>query len=146
MRYEKSLKEVLGEEEAKKYTRLALLGVARNAPGYSADDLIRVAGVGLRELTPQELNKVIEHVASKGFNQNKSLKVKSPFIGLDLNGKILQKGDIVSTSEAHYLKHVKVFEEWPSNTSIEEYLSSLQNVIKVKNQVLLFQSIKINGI
>jgi hypothetical protein len=58
MRYEKSLKEVLGEEEAKKYTRLALLGVARNAPGYSANDLIQVAGLGLRELTPQELNKV----------------------------------------------------------------------------------------
>lgn len=40
-RFEKSLVQLLGEKKAKGYTRLALMGAARNAGQYSADDLIR---------------------------------------------------------------------------------------------------------
>ncbi len=129
MRYEKSLKEVLGEEKAKEYTRLALLGVARNAPGYSADDLIRVVGVGLRELTPQELNKVIEHVAKVKFNSNGKEKARKAIWGQLWNGKVIQQGDIVSPDVAHYLKHVKVNNEWPQDVELDDYIQSLKDVI-----------------
>lgn len=133
MRYEKSLKEVLGEEEAKKYTRMALLGVARNAPGYSADDLIRVVGVGLRELTPQELNKVIEHVAKAGFEPGGSQRVTKMLEGQVWNGKVLKAGDVVEPGGFHYLKHVNVQEEWPVGTNYDQYFENLKNLVLDKN-------------
>lgn len=129
MRYEKSLKEVLGEEKAKEYTRLALLGVARNAPGYSADDLIRVVGVGLRELTPQELNKVIEHVANIGFNPNALEKCGSRIGGLVWNGQVLKSTDKLPTGVVHYLRHVVAQSEWSQGTLLDDYYKSLKNII-----------------
>lgn len=128
--YEKSLKELIGEKEAKSYTRLALMGVAQNAGNYSADDLIRVAGLGLRELTPRELNKVVEKVGLLGLSQDPIQKVDQSIAGLMWNGKMLQKGDMISPEDAHYLKHVVVNGEWPMGTTLREYSNSLREIIQ----------------
>lgn len=90
MRYEKSLKEVLGEEKAKEYTRLALLGVARNAPGYSADDLIRLVGVGLRELTPIEITKIQEYAVHLPFS-TREIIIPKEFRGINFRGEVFDK-------------------------------------------------------
>jgi hypothetical protein len=138
MRYEKSLKEVLGEEKAKEYTRLALLGVARNAPGYSADDLIRVVGVGLRELTPSEVNRITEKIGEFGLCQELIQKVDHSIAGLIWKGKVLNSGDMISPLDAHYLKHVMVNCEWPKSTSVDQYIESLHEVIiDPKSEVLI---------
>jgi hypothetical protein len=127
--YEKSLTEMIGVEQAKGYTRLALMGVAQNAGNYSADDLIRVAGLGFRELSPSELNKVVEKVGLLGLNQDPIKKIDHSIAGLMWNGKILQKGDMISPEEAHYLKHVVVNGEWPIGTTLSEYSNSLRETI-----------------
>lgn len=67
-RVERSLKGLVGVEAAKGYTRLSLMGIAKNAGNYSADDLIRIAGLGLSNLTSAELDRVIRHVAVAGFD------------------------------------------------------------------------------
>lgn len=106
MRYEKSLVEALGEDTAKGYTRLALMGVAQKAGDYAADDLIRLAGLGLRELTASELNKIMHHVAEAGFDPIANVRVLKRWDGLNVDGVLLKAGNRIHTGYAHYIKHV----------------------------------------
>lgn len=140
-RYEKSLAELLGAEKAKGYTRLALMGVARNAGRYSADDLIRVAGLGLRELTPEELKRIVQHVAKAGFDPNGLEKCGGRLAGLVWNGKTLKGNDTLSPGEAHYLRHVVKRHEWPANTTLNEYYQSLREVIEDENSGIVVHKI-----
>lgn len=127
--YEKSLKELIGVEEAKKYNRLALMGVAGNAGHYSVDDLIRISGLGLHELTSGEMERVVQHVANAGFSSTEKMQVRTPIRGQYWNGKRLEIGDMIPTEVGHYLKHVIVSQEWPEGTTLEDYKQSLQEVI-----------------
>lgn len=129
-RYEKSLAELLGAEKAKGYTRLALMGAAKNAGQYSADDLIRVAGLGLRELSDDELQKIVEKVAKTGFNREHTSLVKPEMAGLVWKGKPLEVGERLTADEWHFVKHVLARQEWPEGTSLDEYLESLRAVIQ----------------
>lgn len=128
-RFEKSLVQLLGEEKAKGYTRLALMGAARNAGQYSVDDLIRVAGLGLRELTPGELERIVRHVANAGFDSTEMMRVRTSIRGQVWDGKKLEIGDTIPTDVWHYLKHVVVNQEWPDGTTLEDYKRSLEEVI-----------------
>lgn len=137
-RFEKSLMQLLGEKKAKGYTRLALMGVARNAGQYSVDDLIRLAGLGLRELTPEELERIVRHVAKAGFDPNGLEKCGGRLAGLVWNGKTLKGSDRLPPGEVHYLRHVVYGNEWPNGTTLEEYYRSLENVIRdEKSRILI---------
>ncbi|MEJ5222839.1 MAG: phage minor head protein [Anaerolineales bacterium] len=129
-RYEKSLAQLLGTEKAKGYTRLALMGAARNADQYSVSDLIRVAGLGLRELSDDELRKIVEKVAKAGFNREHTSLVKPEMAGLVWKGKTLEVGERLPADEWHFVKHVLARQEWPEGTSLDEYLESLRAVIR----------------
>ncbi len=129
-RYEKSLVQLLGAEKAKGYTRLALMGAARNAGQYSVSDLIRVAGLGLRELSDDELRKIVEKVAKAGFNREHTSLVKPEMAGLVWKGKPLEVGERLPADEWHFVKHVLARQEWPEGTSLDEYLESLRAVIR----------------
>lgn len=141
MRYERSLKDVVGEEAAKGYTRLALMRVAQRAGNYSVDDLIRVAGIGLRELTPGELERVVRHVAGAGFDLNGLEKCGGRLSGLVWNGKTLKGSDMLPPGEAHYLRHVVKRQEWPTNTTLNEYYQSLREVIEDENSGIVVHKI-----
>jgi SPP1 gp7 family putative phage head morphogenesis protein len=129
-RYEKSLAQLLGAEKAKGYTRLALMGAARNAGQYSVSDLIRVAGLGLCELSDDELRKIVEKVAKAGFNREHTSLVKPEMAGLVWKGKTLEVGERLPADEWHFVKHVLARQEWPEGTSLDEYLESLRAVIQ----------------
>lgn len=129
-RFEKSLVQLLGEKKAKGYTRLALMGAARNAGQYSVSDLIRVAGLGLRELSDDELRKIVEKVAKAGFNREHTSLVKPEMAGLVWKGKPLEVGERLPADEWHFVKHVLARQEWPEGTSLDEYLESLRAVIQ----------------
>lgn len=128
MRYEKSLTDLIGVDQAKGYTRLALMGVAKNAGNYSADDLIRMAGLGLRELTAEELQRVVKYAAGTGFS-NGLEKCGTRVAGLIWDGKVIHSSDKLPTGIVHYLRHVVYKQEWPEGTSIEDYYISLKNTI-----------------
>jgi hypothetical protein len=136
-RSEKSLKDVIGTDAAKAYTRLALMGAAKNAGNYSADDLIKVAGLGLRELSPQELNKVVQHVAQAGFDPQGSERCGGRLAGLVWSGKILKGSDMLPPGEVHYLRHVVAQKEWAEGTTLEKYYQSLEQVIRDRNSRIL---------
>lgn len=129
-RYEKSLTQLLGAEKAKGYTRLALMGAARNAGQYSVNDLIRVAGLGLRALSDDELQKVVDKVAKAGFNREHTSLVKPEMTGLVWKGKHLEVGARLPADEWRFVKHVLDRREWPEGTSLDEYLESLRAVIR----------------
>jgi len=129
-RYEKSLVELLGKEEARAYTRLALMGVAKNVGNYSVDDLVRIAGIGLRELTDAEVSSIVNKVGTIGLSKDAIQKVDNSIAGLEWNGKVLKTGDMISPEEAHYLKHVISNREWPEGTTIEQYNASLKATIQ----------------
>jgi len=129
-RFEKSLVQLVGEKKAKGYTRLALMGAARNAGQYSVSDLIRVGGLGLRELSNDELQKIVEKVANSGFNRENTSLVKPEMAGLVWKGKPLKIGERLPADEWHFVKHVLARQEWPEGTSLDEYLESLRTVIR----------------
>lgn len=140
-RYEKSLAELLGTERAKGYTRLALMGVARNAGEYSVGDLIRVAGLGLRELTPEELKRIVRHVAKAGFDPNGLEKCGGRLAGLVWNGKTLKGSDMLPPGEVHYLRHVVSRKEWPLSTTLADYYKSVQNIIEQEDSGIIIHKV-----
>lgn len=127
-RYERSLQDLIGDK-AKEYTRLALMGIARRAGNYTVDDLIRVAGIGLRELTSEELERVVRHVAKAGFDPNGLERCGGRLDGLVWKGKTLRGSDMLPPGEAHYLRHAVYGQEWPDGTTLTEYYQSLEDVI-----------------
>lgn len=137
MRYERSLRGILGADEATKYTRLALMGVAQRSGDYTTDDLIRIAGIGLRDLTSDELQSVVAHVASAGFDPNGLERCGGRLSGLVWNGKVLKGSDLLPPGEAHYLRHVVAQGEWPEGTTLSEYYQSLERVVRDENSKIL---------
>ncbi|GIV63923.1 MAG: phage minor head protein [Chloroflexota bacterium] len=129
-RYEKSRAELLGGERAKGYTRLALMGAVKSGRQYSVSDLIRVAGIGLRKLEDDELQRIVQHVAKVGFNREHTIIVKPEMAGIIWKGKLLKAGERLQADEWHFVKHVLVRREWPDGTSLDDYLQSLRMVIQ----------------
>lgn len=128
MRYERSLREILGREAAKSYTRLALMGLAKEQ--LSADDLIKAAGLGTRALTPNELERIVQHVAAAGFDPNALERAGGRLAGTTWNGVVLKGNSMIPPGVAHYLRHVIVQEEWPKGTLIDDYYQSLKSIIQ----------------
>ena len=129
MRAERSLLSILGADKAKMYTRLALMGVAQQAGDHTVDDLIQMVGIGLRDLTPDEFQRVVTHVANAGFDPDRLERAGSRIAGLLWNGKVVKGGDLLPPGEVHYLRHVVAGREWPEGTSINDYYASLRSTI-----------------
>ena len=64
----KSLKELLGEQDANYYLRLTQNGLAKQ--NLNAEELIKFASLDLRPLTNKEIGKITNFVAERGFNDN----------------------------------------------------------------------------
>lgn len=98
-------------------------------PPSEADRLILAAATGVRELTPDELRRVLEHVAQAGFDPNARERARGLLAGLEWQGRAVRGRDMLSPSEAHYLRHVVKVQEWPSGTTLQAYLDSIRAVV-----------------
>lgn len=145
MRAERSLLSILGADKAKMYTRLALMGVAQQAGDYTVDDLIQMVGIGLRDLTPDEFQRVVTHVANAGFDPDRLERAGSRIAGLLWNGKVVKGGDLLPPGEVHYLRHVVAGREWPEGTSINDYYASLSPQSLTQLQKLSSADMEISG-
>lgn len=139
--HEASLINVLGADEAKKYNMLANMGIAGNAGDYSAEDLIKVAGVGLRDLSTDEIQKIVTYVSRADFEAEGAQRVGGRVAGQIWEGNVLRGSDRLPPGVVHYLKHVGVKEEWPVGTSLEEYYQSLQEIIEDPESQILVSKI-----
>jgi hypothetical protein len=93
------------------------------------DRLILEAATGARQLTPEELQRVLGHVAAAGFDPSALERARGRLAGQIWRGVRLAAGTMLSPAEAHYLRHVVVGQEWPSGLSLQEYVESVRSVI-----------------
>ncbi len=123
MRYEKSLKELLGDE-AEGYTRLALSQAMKSA-STSVDDLIRIGALGVRDLSPQEIVRIRAAIAEMPF-ETRTVKTLTKDRGHYFQGQVI--GKYAPSDFYHLFKHTQD-SQWKIGTTFEEYLSDLKNGI-----------------
>ena len=92
------------------------------------DRLILDAATGVRRLTESELRQVLEHIARAGFDPTANVRAKG-LSGIVWQGRVLSGSDRITAAERHYLQHVVQVQEWPSGTTLQEYLDSIRDVI-----------------
>jgi hypothetical protein len=97
-------------------------------PLPAPDQLILDAAEGRRQLTADELQQVLEHVAQAGFDPTPSVRAKG-LAGLLWQGRLLTGRDLMTSAERHFLRHVVRFQEWPPGTGLADYLSSVRDII-----------------
>ncbi|MSQ14861.1 MAG: hypothetical protein EXR50_03240 [Dehalococcoidia bacterium] len=83
------------------------------------------AATGVRRLTDEELQHIIEHVAGAGFDADAHERARGRLAGLNWHGQLLRGGDMLSPAEVHYLRHVIAQREWPEDTTLEAYTQSI---------------------
>jgi hypothetical protein len=93
-----------------------------------ADRLILEAATGARQLTEDELQSVLQHVAQAGFSPLRDV-LATGLSGLTWQGHVLAGRDRLTAAEYHYLRHVVVHREWPDGTQLPAYLSSIRRTI-----------------
>jgi hypothetical protein len=94
-----------------------------------ADRLILAAGTGLRELTPDELEHVLRHVARAGFDPGAREEVRGRLAGVVWRGRTLRGKDMLPPAEVKYVWHVLTRREWPDGTSFDDYVDSIRQVV-----------------
>lgn len=99
------------------------------AQGFDADQSIVDAATGARALPPDELQRVLEHVAQASFDPSARERVRGRLAGVVWMGRVLAGSDELGSEELHYLWHVVRNREWPDGTSLAAYLESIRQVI-----------------
>jgi len=130
-----SLTELLGEKDAAYYKKLVWNGLAKE--NLSADELIKFASLELRPLNGVEINKIVEHVMTQGYDDNLLQKVPAMLDGFEFNGKTVSRGDMIGSGINHYLKHVIRQQEWPDGTTYNDYLASIREVLSDPNKEIV---------
>jgi SPP1 gp7 family putative phage head morphogenesis protein len=119
MRYARSLQEIVGQRDAKAYTRfVATLGanpLLRNLAG--PDRMILKAALDVKRLSSSELQQVISHVAQAGFDETHLVRRKN-----------------ITASENHFQRHQS---EWPRGATLESYLASAGDAVRNAEQIFI---------
>ena len=102
---------------------------ASGDPLVEPDRLIVEAATGARELSPDELRRVLEHVAGAGFHPAANAPAGGRLAGLVWQGRVLRGSDRLTAAEVHYLRHTVAQQEWPPGTTLDDYLTSVREVI-----------------
>jgi hypothetical protein len=84
-----------------------------------------------RQLTEEELTRIVRHIAAAGFDPNALERVRGNVVRtLRLRGEPMQPGDRLPPAEAHYLRHCVAQREWPSGTTLLGYLDSIARLLR----------------
>jgi len=82
-----------------------------------------------RAPTIRELDDIRSRVAAVGFDPLAVARVGRRATGLQWQGRILTGSEHLNVEMAHYLRHVVAAEEWPPQTTVADYVSSLRSTI-----------------
>ncbi|MBI2954237.1 MAG: minor capsid protein [Chloroflexi bacterium] len=121
--YERSLRDILGEREARKWTAEAAKAKKMQE---EPNKLIRSLLNPKRTLTDDEWKSVIEHVkrapfASREVSVHKDIRGRT-FLGRQLRGK---EPSVI----AHFAKRVLLENQWVDGTSEDQYLADLRSIL-----------------
>jgi len=80
-------------------------------------------------LTTDELRRVLEHIAAAGFDPTPNARVGGRLTGIQWQGATLKGSDRLTSAEVHFLRHVVANSEWPTGTTLNDYIQSIRDVI-----------------
>jgi hypothetical protein len=95
----------------------------------SIHDLLAAITRGEREVREDALRRILKHVANAGFDSNALERVRGRLAGISWQESVLTGADRLSPAVVHYLWHVIKRREWPTGTTLPEYLSGLREVV-----------------
>jgi len=100
-------------------------------PGNNFSDsdslILEVASRG-RRFTYTELQQIVEHIVQERFPSTTGRA--RGVTGLEWEGRILKGSDRITSAERHYLRHVVKGLEWPTSTTLGDYLQSIREVVR----------------
>lgn len=91
--------------------------------------LVVEAASGTRRLSPLELSRVLRWVADAGFDPDARETARGFLAGIVWRGRVLTGTDRLPSAERHFLRHVVRAREWPSGTSLSDYMESIREFI-----------------
>lgn len=90
------------------------------------DELIRTG----RDITEDEAQNLRRVVGNLGFSPYDTMRAGTDLNGIVWQGRIIARNDQLPNDVRHYLKHVVAQGEWPSRTTIAEYVLSLREAVR----------------
>ena len=89
---------------------------------------------GNTNLTPAEIDSLKREIAEVGFDETKNIVIKQKYDGVEVNGEILPRGEMMHTGYEHYLGHVYKYPDlWGKQTTYKDYLAILKKSVLDKN-------------
>ena len=84
-----------------------------------------------RELTPEELARVLEHVTSAGFDPQALERARGTIVGQPLpDGTPIHPRQLLTPAEVHYQRHVVRNQEWSAGTTRAGYEAGVRAVLR----------------
>lgn len=108
-------------------------------PDKRIDALVKKVQSG-RQLSGSEINELSKRVSEAGFETRSYQRIrrKDRLAGVRYRGRRLQVGDRIPVDEFHYLKHVVVQNEWPQDTTKQEYIGDIKRIILDPHSDILY--------
>jgi hypothetical protein len=103
------------------------------------------AATGRRELSEEDLERIAEHVAEARFDPDQQIRAGKRLGGLYFEKKLINENDLLSSSNFHYLLHVRFRREWPIGTTKEAYEQSIRTVINDPERGILVSRYRDRG-
>ncbi len=82
-----------------------------------------------RDASEDEIRRIREYVAERGFDPDALERVRGRGAGIVWRGQTLRGRDQLPPAEAHYVRHVLAEQEWPLGTSLQEYLECVAQIV-----------------
>lgn len=83
-----------------------------------------------RQLTEEELTRIVRHIAGVGFDPNALERARGNIVDTPRpGGGTVQTGARIPPEEAHYLRHCVKQREWPAGTTLPAYRTSIRAVV-----------------
>ncbi len=127
MRSARSLTAIVGAEEARRWAGESRADLTRARWDQLPDEEL-IPAVVRSEVQPAErhLRRMGEYVAGRGFDAGSYERLNET---ITLGTERWERGEQIPTVLRHYLEHVGVNGEWPSGTTLDEYLASAREVV-----------------
>jgi hypothetical protein len=92
-------------------------------------NLLHEAASERRRLTAAEVEVILKHVASAGFDPTARETGRRPLEGGIWQGQRLTTRSRLPPEVRHWLLHARVRQEWPNGTTQHQYVESLRRVL-----------------
>src|SRR5690348_4030023 len=94
-----------------------------------ATRLLQAVVAGHHQITDGELDTIVEYVATAGFDPAAREAARGSIAGQVWQGQLINARFRLPPEVRHWLLHVRVNQEWPIGTTLQEYTDSLRRVV-----------------